>query len=83
VARLPGLIRFFTTPVRWLLVTMHQSLGLTYGVVLILFGIMIKGLTWPLQAKAMRSSMKMQELQPVLKQLQSATATILPRSTAR
>jgi YidC/Oxa1 family membrane protein insertase len=63
-------IRFFTTPVRWLLVTMHQTLGLTYGVVLILFGIMIKGLTWPLQAKAMRSSMKMQELQPVLKDLQ-------------
>ena len=64
------IIRFFTTPVRWLLVTMHQTLGLTYGVVLILFGILIKGLTWPLQAKAMRSSMKMQELQPVLKNLQ-------------
>ncbi|MEP6474807.1 MAG: membrane protein insertase YidC, partial [Gemmatimonadota bacterium] len=64
-------IRFFTTPVRWLLVAMHQYLGLTYGVVLILFGVLIKGLTWPLQAKAMRSSMKMQELQPVLKALQA------------
>ncbi len=64
------LIRFFTTPVRWLLVAMHNTLGITYGLVLILFGILIKGLTWPLQAKAMRSSMKMQELQPVMKALQ-------------
>lgn len=78
------IIRFFTVPVRWLLVSMHQSLGLSYGLALILFGILIKGLTWPLQAKAMRSSMKMQEVQPDVKRLQekySSDPTALQRET--
>jgi YidC/Oxa1 family membrane protein insertase len=64
-------IRFFAAPVRWLLLTMHQGLGLGYGIVLIIFGILVKVVLWPLQAKAMRSSMKMQELQPEMKRLQT------------
>jgi len=64
-------IRFFSAPVRWLLLTMHQGLGLGYGIVLIIFGILVKVVLWPLQAKAMRSSMKMQELQPEMKRLQT------------
>lgn len=68
-------IRFFTTPVRWLLVLGHQTLGLSYGLVLILFGILIKVLTWPLQAKAMRASMRMQEMQPLIKDLQARYST--------
>ncbi|MFI5211082.1 MAG: membrane protein insertase YidC, partial [Gemmatimonadales bacterium] len=64
-------IRFFAAPVRWLLLGMHQVLGLSYGIVLIIFGILVKVVLWPLQAKAMRSSMKMQELQPEMKRLQT------------
>ena len=64
-------IRFFAAPVRWLLLGMHQVLGLGYGIVLIIFGILVKLVLWPLQAKAMRSSMKMQELQPEMKRLQT------------
>ena len=64
-------IRFFAAPVRWLLLTMHQALGLSYGIVLIVFGILVKVVLWPLQAKAMRSSMKMQEIQPEMKRLQT------------
>jgi YidC/Oxa1 family membrane protein insertase len=64
-------IRFFAAPVRWLLLSMHQGLGLSYGIVLIVFGILVKVVLWPLQAKAMRSSMKMQELQPEMKRLQT------------
>jgi len=64
-------IRFFAAPVRWLLLGMHQVLGLGYGIVLVIFGILVKVVLWPLQAKAMRSSMKMQELQPEMKRLQT------------
>jgi YidC/Oxa1 family membrane protein insertase len=65
------IIRFFAAPVRWLLLTMHQALGMSYGIVLIVFGILVKVVLWPLQAKAMRSSMKMQEIQPEMKRLQT------------
>ncbi|HET8762509.1 MAG TPA: membrane protein insertase YidC [Gemmatimonadales bacterium] len=63
-------IRFFAVPVRWLLVQMHSQLNLTYGVVLILFGILVRVLLWPLNQKAMRANMRMQELQPELKAAQ-------------
>jgi YidC/Oxa1 family membrane protein insertase len=54
---------------RWLLVKMHD-LGLAYGVALIVFGIGIRLLLWPLNQKAMRASMQMQAIQPLLKDLQ-------------
>ena len=63
-------IRFFAAPVRWLLIEMHTKLNLAYGIVLILFGIMIRLLLWPLNQKAMRSTMRMQEVQPLLKDIQ-------------
>ena len=63
-------IRFFAVPVRWLLVQMHTQLNLAYGLVLILFGVLVRVLLWPLNQKAMRANMRMQELQPVLKAAQ-------------
>jgi len=60
-------IRFFAVPVRWLLVQMHTQLNLAYGLVLVLFGILVRVLLWPLNQKAMRANMRMQELQPLLK----------------
>ena len=54
---------------RWLLVKMH-SLGIAYGVGLILFGILVRLALWPLNQKAMRSSMAMQAVQPIMKDLQ-------------
>jgi YidC/Oxa1 family membrane protein insertase len=64
------LIRFFATPVRWLLVWMHETLHLHYGVVLILFGLLVRILLWPLNQKAMRASTALQALQPKLQTLQ-------------
>lgn len=69
----PGLraiMRFFAVPVRWLLVEMHQRLHLEYGLVLVLFGILVRVLLWPLNQKAMRANMKMMEIQPHLKSAQ-------------
>jgi YidC/Oxa1 family membrane protein insertase len=64
------LIRFFAIPTRWLLVWMHESLGLAYGVVLVVFGILVRVILWPLNQKAMRASMQMQAVQPLMKELQ-------------
>lgn len=65
------LIRFFATPVRWLLLWMHESLKLHYGVVLIVFGLLVRVLLWPLNQKAMRASTAMQAIQPQLQAIQS------------
>jgi YidC/Oxa1 family membrane protein insertase len=64
------LIQFFAVPVRWLLVWMHEQLGLAYGIVLVVFGILVRLILWPLNQKAMRSSMAMQAIQPELKAVQ-------------
>jgi YidC/Oxa1 family membrane protein insertase len=49
---------------------MHEKLSLAYGWVLILFGILVRVLLWPLNQKAMRSSTAMQVIQPELKAIQ-------------
>ena len=63
-------IRFFSAPVRWLLVGMHTQLRLPYGLALILFGILVRLVLWPLNQKGMRQTMRMQAIQPRLKELQ-------------
>ena len=63
-------IRVFAVPVRHLLVWMHEHLYLTYGLVLIVFGILIRLILWPLNQKAMRANMKLQEVQPLMKDIQ-------------
>jgi YidC/Oxa1 family membrane protein insertase len=64
------LIRIFAVPVRWLLVWMHQNLHLAYGLVLVVFGILVRVVLWPLNQKAMRANMKLQEVQPLMKEIQ-------------
>jgi len=69
----PGLrtiIRPVALAARSLLVWLHNSLGLAYGLGLILFGIAIRIVLWPLNQKAMRSSMALQAVQPLMKELQ-------------
>ena len=57
--------------VTWIVFSMHKAFGLSYGWILILFGVVIRILMWPLNAKAMRSQLKNMELQPRMKELQS------------
>ncbi len=64
------LIRPIAVGARWLLVSMHERLSLAYGMVLILFGIMIRIVLWPLNQKGMRASIRMQALQPEMQRLQ-------------
>ncbi len=65
------IIRPLAELVTWLLVGGRDVLGWGYGWVLILFGFAMRGLLWPLNAKAMRSQLKTMELQPRLKEVQA------------
>jgi len=53
-----------------ILLWMHETLNLGYGWVLVLFGLAVRVVLWPLNQKAMRSSMAMQAIQPEIKAVQ-------------
>ncbi|HSJ06657.1 MAG TPA: membrane protein insertase YidC [Longimicrobiales bacterium] len=57
--------------IQWALYGLQDLLGVGYGWVLVLFGILIRIAMWPLNAKAMRSQMKNMEIQPKLKEVQA------------
>lgn len=59
-------VRPIAAAVLWTLNGLHNTLGLHYGWVLILFGFLVRGVTWPLNARAMRAQMKNMAVQPVL-----------------
>lgn len=54
-----------------LLVWCHETLALGYGWILILFGIGIRVLLFPLYQKSMRSQMSTMRVQPILKEIQT------------
>jgi YidC/Oxa1 family membrane protein insertase len=64
------IIRPFANLIVRILLWMHGVLDLSYGWVLIVFGLLVRVLLWPLNQKAMRSSMAMQAIQPELKATQ-------------
>lgn len=62
------LIKIFAIPIMWLLPRMYEIIP-NYGVVIILFGLMVKLITLPLSKKTVRSMMAMKELQPKMEEL--------------
>lgn len=67
---LQGFVQPFARMVIRSLLWMHESLRLEYGWVLVIFGIAVRLVLWPFNQKAMRSSMKMQAIQPELQAVQ-------------
>ena len=69
-----GIFRPIIQPVSILVVNiliwMHDRLSLAYGWVLVIFGILVRALLWPLNQKAMESSIRMQAVAPLLKETQ-------------
>ena len=63
---LQGMVHPIASKVIQGLLWMHNRLNLTYGWVLIILGILVRLVLWPLNQSVMRSSLKMQELQPKL-----------------
>jgi len=67
---LHGVVQPFAALAMRLLLWMHHTLNVSYGWVLIILGVVIRLVLWPLNQKAMRSSMVMQRLQPELQEIQ-------------
>jgi YidC/Oxa1 family membrane protein insertase len=67
---LQGFVQPFATMVMKALLWMHEALKLNYGWVLVIFGVAVRLLLWPFNQRAMRTSMKMQVLQPELAAVQ-------------
>jgi YidC/Oxa1 family membrane protein insertase len=61
----------FVTLIIRMLTWMREHLQLGYGWIIIIFGIVIRVLLWPLNQRAMRSQLKMQVLQPELQAVQT------------
>jgi YidC/Oxa1 family membrane protein insertase len=68
---LQGVVQPFATMVIRLLLWMKSTLGLSYGWILVVFGVAVRIILWPLNQKAMRSSMQMQRIQPHLQEIQT------------
>jgi YidC/Oxa1 family membrane protein insertase len=69
-----GVLRPLIQPVSVLVVNiliwMHAQLSLAYGWVLVIFGVLVRALLWPLNQRAMESSLRMQAIAPHIKELQ-------------
>src|SRR5438309_7028686 len=63
---LQGIVHPIASKVIQGLLWMHNRLNLTYGWVLIILGVLVRLVLWPLNQSVMGSSLKMQELQPKL-----------------
>jgi YidC/Oxa1 family membrane protein insertase len=59
-------IRPIAAFVLWAVRELHNNFGMAYGWVLVLFGVLVRLATWPLNARAMRSQMKNMAVQPVM-----------------
>jgi len=64
------IVRPVVSVVLWILNFLHRNLNVGYGWVLIIFGVMMKILLFPLNQKAMRAQMKNMAVQPLLQEIQ-------------
>jgi len=65
------IIRPIVSIIIGVLTFLHGTLNWGYGWVLILFGVLMRVLLWPLNQKAMRAQMRNMAVQPLVKELQS------------
>jgi YidC/Oxa1 family membrane protein insertase len=65
-----GFVQPFATIVMRILLWIKRTTQFNYGWVLVIFGVMVRLLIWPLNQSAMRSSIRMQRLQPQLQEVQ-------------
>ena len=71
---LHAVVQPFATIVMRLLLWIRHTTNVSYGWVLVIFGVMVRLLLWPLNQNAMRSSMKLQRIQPQLAEVQKKYA---------
>jgi YidC/Oxa1 family membrane protein insertase len=62
-------IRPIAAAILWVLDLLHNTLGVGYGWVLVIFGVLMRIVLWPLNAKAMRAQMKNMAVQPLMTEM--------------
>jgi YidC/Oxa1 family membrane protein insertase len=65
-----AVVQPFATIVMRTLLWMRSTFHVNYGWVLVIFGVAVRFLLWPLNQKAMRTSIQMQRIQPELTEVQ-------------
>jgi YidC/Oxa1 family membrane protein insertase len=65
------IVRPFVSIVIAILTFLHHQLRLGYGWVLILFGVLMRVVLWPLNQKAMRAQLKNMAVQPMMQEIQA------------
>ena len=68
---LQGVVQPFATIVMRILLWMKQTTQLNYGWVLVIFGLAVRLVLWPLNQSAMRTSIRMQRISPELQAVQA------------
>ncbi len=66
---LQSFIRPIAGAILWVLGVLHTTLGIEYGWVLVLFGVLMRVVVWPLNGKAMRAQMKNMAVQPLMQEI--------------
>jgi YidC/Oxa1 family membrane protein insertase len=66
----PGWLRWLSNAIAWLLKFLHSFIP-NYGIVIIIFSILLKIILNPLTHKSMDASMKMQRIQPQVQEIQN------------
>ena len=65
------IIRPFVSIIMTVLVFLHTTLGVGYGWVLVIFGVLMRVVLWPLNHKAMRAQLRNMAVQPLLQEIQA------------
>lgn len=66
-----GVVQPFATIVMRILLWMKRTTGLQYGWILVMFGVAVRLLMWPLNSRMMRSQIAMQRLAPKIQEAQN------------
>jgi YidC/Oxa1 family membrane protein insertase len=64
------IVRPFVGVIMFVLNFLHTTFSLGYGWVLIIFGVLMRVMLWPLNQKAMRAQLRNMAVQPLLKEIQ-------------
>lgn len=65
------IVRPFVSVITGILVFLHNNLNVGYGWVLVLFGVLMRVVLWPLNQKAMVSQLKNMAVQPLVQEIQA------------
>jgi len=66
-----SVVQPFATIVMRMILWLRHTFNVGYGWVLVIFGVLVRIALWPLNQNAMRSSMKLQRIQPQLQEVQA------------